>query len=359
MRVRNHQQIVALGGNDYGDYSFMTCGNCGRFALYDNENCTICLNPHDLKTDCRLYALTNIQPVACPGCGKEDSFDDADDSDLAGIAAGDWAFALEEYKMEPLRIAAYRYIASQALLELKWQAQRCCNVIPVFAGFSRRHKKQLHCISHLSAAFHNLAIALLLPEKRMDIFPEHDFWDGIRRLQDQFGDLLMIDYRRSFDQYLNGKEMASPAGGPRLATVVPDANYRRFLSSCEGLDTNGLQISGHITGVSLNVPDGDRLYRSIRRMLLQYDWKGAVRNERFRSFSEDTVQWLCLYRADGSASIVEISFHGELWLDDGIALLIPKVEPEEAHQLLPHLKSWSPLIPGAKLPNLFEPSSPD
>ena len=86
----DYDKIIAAGGFRYGDFELMKCGNCGAFALYDNECCVIYLDAHDLS-ERFLYAISNQPPLYCPHCSARDAFDSAVSEDVDAICESEWA----------------------------------------------------------------------------------------------------------------------------------------------------------------------------------------------------------------------------------------------------------------------------
>ena len=71
----------------------MKCVHCDILAVYDEENSFIYLNPKDL-TQKSLYGLNIGEPVLCPSCKKENSFEEASDNDMGEVMNSEWAFVM-------------------------------------------------------------------------------------------------------------------------------------------------------------------------------------------------------------------------------------------------------------------------
>lgn len=94
MQIKNYDKIAELGGFiDNAEFVVMKCVHCGIFAIYDEENSFIYLNPKDL-TQRLLYGLNIGEPILCPSCNKKNSFEEASDIDKDAIMSSEWAFIM-------------------------------------------------------------------------------------------------------------------------------------------------------------------------------------------------------------------------------------------------------------------------
>ncbi len=133
----------------------------------------------------------------------------------------------------------------------------------------------------------------------------------------------------------------------QIREYLGSATTLELLKRCRGLnDPEGILFLGHIASADLDSPE----IPAIREQLQAFDWQGTA--SRPAANSVDYVNWSVLLRAEGSAAVIEIASREELWSNDTISLLVAELPAQELKCLLPHIRYWTRLKPGATLPGV-------